>query len=138
LREAVPHITIEYSANVAEHHDIDALVETVHTAALSHGLPPVDALRTRAAVRVHYLIADGSEPETFAFIAIAVRIGPGRDATSKSTFIEMVLDAAEAFIGGVCCPLSIAWSIELNEIDPEFRINRNYVRRHLNSLKEDT
>jgi 5-carboxymethyl-2-hydroxymuconate isomerase len=137
LREAVPHLTIEYSANVAEHHDIDALVEAVHTAALGHGLPPVDALRTRAAVRDHYLIADGSDPETFAFIAIAARIGPGRDTASKSTFIETVLDAAEAHIDTARCPLSIAWSIELNEIDPEFRINRNYVRRHLNALKED-
>lgn len=133
----MPHITIEYSANVAEHHDIDALVEAVHTAALDHGLPPVDALRTRAAVRDHYLIADGSDPERFAFIAIAARIGPGRDAASKATFIEAVLDAAETHLNTERCPLSIAWSIELNEIDPEFRINRNYVRRHLNALKED-
>ena len=133
----MPHLTIEYSANVAAHHDIDALVEAVHTAALSHGLPPLDALRTRAAVRDHYLIADGSAPETFAFIAIAARIGPGRDAASKLSFIETVLDAAERYIDATSCPLSIAWSIELNEIDPEFRINRNYVRRHLNALKED-
>ena len=133
----MPHITIEYSANVAEHHDIDALVEVVHTAALGHGLPPVDGLRTRAAARDHYLIADGSDPEVLAFIAIAVRIGPGRDAASKSSFIETVLDAAEAHIDAASCPLSIAWSIELNEIDPEFRINRNYVRLHLNALKED-
>lgn len=131
----MPHITIEYSANVAEHHDIDGLVAAVHDAALGHGLPPVDGLRTRAAQRDHYKIADGSDPETFAFIAIAVRIGPGRDATAKSTFIETVLDAAEARIDSACCPLAIMWSIELNEIDPEFRINRNYVRRHLDALK---
>ena len=114
----MPHITIEYSANVAEHHDIDALVCAVHDAALAHGLPPADGLRTRAAARDHYCIADGSDPETFAFIAIAVRVGPGRDASAKSSFIETVLDAAEAHVDAGCCPLAIAWSIELNEIDP--------------------
>ena len=31
----MPHITIEYSANVAEHHDIDELVAAVHEAALA-------------------------------------------------------------------------------------------------------
>jgi len=130
----VPHITIEYSANVAEHHDIDALVGAVHTAALDHGLPPTDGLRTRAAQRDHYLVADGS-PD-LAFIAIAVRIGPGRDASTKSDFIATVLDAAESQTDSEGASLAIAWSIELNEIDPEFRINRNHVRRRLNEQKE--
>ena len=131
----MPHIVIEYSANVAEQHDIDGLVAAVHHAAIDHGLPPVDGLRTRAAQRDHYLIADGSEPNTLAFIAIAVRIGPGRDPEVKRSFIETVLDAAESHLAGT--PLAIAWSIELNEIDPEFRINRNHVRQYLNARKED-
>lgn len=131
----MPHITIEYSANIAEHHDIDALVAAVHAAALDHGLPPADGLRTRAAQRDHYLVADGSP--AFAFIAIAIRIGPGRDAATKTDFIETVLNAAETQIDGESGPLAIAWSIELNEIDADFRINRNHVRRHLNALKED-
>ena len=32
------HIIIEHSANLADHHDIDALVEAVHEAAAAHGL----------------------------------------------------------------------------------------------------
>lgn len=128
----MPHITIEYSANLADHHDIDALVAAVHAAALDHGLPPADGLRTRAARRDHYVIADGSDPEILAFVALAVRIGPGRDAATKASFIETLLDAAERHLDNDKTPLAIAWSIELNEIDPDFRINRNYVRRHLN------
>ena len=67
----------------------------------------------------------------------AVRIGPGREAQAKSSFIETLLDAAEAHLDETSSPLAIAWSIELNEIDPTFRINRNHVRRHLNARKED-
>lgn len=122
----MPHITIEYSANLVEHHDIDALVGAVHAAAAAHGLPPLDGLRTRAAVRDHFRVATGDP--AFAFVAIACRIGPGRDAASKQSFLEQVLDAAEAQLAGEAGPLAIAWSIELTEIDAEFRINRNHVR----------
>ena len=115
----MPHIMIEYSANIAEHHDVDALVSAVHNAAIGHGLPPVDGLRTRAAVRDHFRIA------------IAIRIGPGRDAATKTGFIETVLDAAESQLDAEFGPLAIAWSIELNEIDANFRINRNHVRTRL-------
>jgi 5-carboxymethyl-2-hydroxymuconate isomerase len=126
----VPHITIEYSANIAEHHDIDALVAAVHAAALANGLAALDALRTRAEARTQYRIADGDADH--AFIAIAVAIGPGRDSAAKHRFLVDVLDAAETQLGRAeASPLAVAWSIELREIDPEFRINRNHVRTRL-------
>lgn len=125
----MPHITIEYSANVADHHDIQALVDRVHAEALQHGLPPVDGLRTRAVSREHYRIADGDPVN--AFIAISVRIGPGREAVTKASFIETVLDAAESHLQAGHTELAIAWSIEVTELDPEFRINRNYVRNRM-------
>ena len=128
----MPHITIEYSSNVAAHHDIDALVGEVHDAALAHGLPPIDALRTRAAVRDHYRIADGHPHH--AFIAIAARIAPGRDEEAKTSFIETVLAAAENQIAAAGGPLAVAWSIELIEIDDRFRINRNYVRTRIQKI----
>ena len=123
----MPHLTVEYSANVAEHHDVDALVATVHQAALDHGLPALSGLRTRAAERVHYRVATG-DPR-FAFVAIHCRVGPGRETATKREFIERVLDAAEASLAGT--PLAIMWSIELTELDPELRINRNHVRTAL-------
>ena len=125
----MPHITIEYSANVAEHHDIDALVQAVHAAALEHGLPALDALRTRAAARSHYCIADGDPHH--AFVAIAVRIGPGRTADEKTSFVHSLLDAAEYQIAAEPGPLAIAWSAELTEIDPAFRVNHNEVRERI-------
>lgn len=159
----VPHISIEYSANVADHHDIDALVVAVHEAALIDGLPPLAGLRTRASVRQSYRIADGQA--THGFIAIMIRIGPGREALEKKRFLTAVLDAAEAHINSeianseiansevtksgstdyrsasyrsaeVLSPLALAWSAELQEIDPEFRINRNYVADHIDTNKQ--
>lgn len=125
----MPHITIEYSANLADHHEVGALVAAVHDAALADGLPPLDGLRTRAAVRDHYKIADG-DPD-FAFVAIHVRIGPGRDPETKQDFITALLDAAEAQLASESSRLAVMWSIELNEIDANFRMNRNHVRTRM-------
>ncbi|MCY3860620.1 MAG: 5-carboxymethyl-2-hydroxymuconate Delta-isomerase [bacterium] len=122
----MPHITVEHSENLAEHHDIDALVAAIHTAALDHGLPELAALRTRAVSRRHYRIASGDP--LFGFVAIDCRIAPGRDAAAKHSFLEQVLDAAEAQLESEGSSLHIAWSMEITEVNPEFRINRNRVR----------
>lgn len=127
----MPHITIEMSANIAERHDVDALVAAVHAAAIGHGLPPADGLRTRAAIRDHYVVADGDPDHAFA--AIMVRVGPGRDVETRRSFLAVVLDAAtnqldsEREAAGIR-PLAVAWSAELAEIDPDQRINSNEVR----------
>ena len=125
----MPHILIEYSANVADHHDIDAVVEAVHTAALRTGVPPVAGLRTRAFARSVYRIADGHPMN--AFVAVVARIGPGRDADTKSNLLETVLDAAEQQVASDNGPLAIAWSAEIQEIEPDFRINRNHIRSRM-------
>ena len=49
----------------------------------------------------------------------------------KPASLRAVLDAAESQLDAESGPLAIAWSIELNEIDANFRINRNHVRTRL-------
>ncbi len=128
----MPHIIIEHSANVGEHHDIDALVAAVHSAALENGLPSLPSLRTRAVSRQHFRISTGDPG--FGFVAITCRIAPGRGAEAKQSFLKQVLDAAEGQVMSEGCPLHIAWSIEVTEVDPKFRINRNHVRDALGGI----
>ncbi len=125
----MPHLVVEYSDNVARHHDIDELLAVVHDAALATGLPPLAGLRTRGVSRAHYRIATG-DPD-FAFIAIVARIGPGRSPDDKTAFLNAVLDAAEAEVDRAGGPLVVSWSIEIQEIDAGFRINRNHIRSRL-------
>lgn len=125
----MPHIMIEHSANVTMHHDVQTLVEAVHAAALDHGLAGLAGLRTRAERRDHWVVAD-AQPDN-AFVAMHVRVGPGRTAEARAGFIAHLLDAAEAQLATEESPLTIAWSIEIHEIDPEFRINRNHVKARL-------
>lgn len=125
----MPHVTIDYSANVADHHDIDALVSTVHGAVLDHGAAPMTGLRTRAFAATHYRIADG-RPD-LAYVALRAHLGPGRSAEVKRSLVTAVLDAAEARLATEPSPLAIAWSMEVTEIDAELRENRNHVRSRI-------
>ena len=113
------------SLPAADHHDIDALVGVVHDAVVTNGIGPHCGVRTRAIVRNHYRVGD-ADPAN-AMIAMVARLGPGRDAETKKVFIDEILDAAEAHTMGESHALDIAWSLEVQEIDAEFRVNRNHV-----------
>ena len=121
----MPHFIIEYSANVGEHHDIGGLVSAVHGAVLGLELATPAAVRVRAVEREHYKVADRDDPN-HGFVAMMARIGPGRSAEVKHEIIESVLDAAESAVGDT--PMLIAWSMEVQEIDAEFRQNRNHIK----------
>ncbi len=89
----MPHIIIEHSANVADLTDMDALVDAVHRAALDDGLPALDALRTRAAPRHHYRIADGDP--AYGFVYVTARIGPGREPEAVQRFLNRLIDTVD-------------------------------------------
>ena len=126
----MPHLIVEYSSNVATHHDIDALLDVVHEALLSLDIARVPGIRIRGIEHDRTRIADGSD-ENFAYIAMVARLGPGRDADTKHRLITSLLDVAVAHVEGEAGPLIIAWSFELQEIDAEFRINKNNIATHI-------
>ena len=125
----MPHIIIEYSANLAELTDIDALVATVHAAALDDGLPALDALRTRAVARDHYRIADCDR--AYGFVAVVARIGPGRDPQAVERFLTRLIDTVDETLASLLLDHPVALSAEVQLIDPALCINRNHIRTHL-------
>jgi 5-carboxymethyl-2-hydroxymuconate isomerase len=120
----MPHIIIEHSANVIAITDVQALVDAVHERALATGIAQLPALRTRATSVEHYAIAD-RRPENM-FLAVTARLGPGRSAADKHRLIEAILDAIDAHLGAAQQTMAI--SVEYQEIDAEFRINKNNLR----------
>lgn len=125
----MPHIIIEYSANLAEVTDIDELVAAVHAAALDDGLPALDALRTRATPRDHYRIADGDP--AYGFVYLTARIGPGRQPEAVRRFLTRLIDTVDEALASIQQDHPVAISAEVQLIDPALRINRNHVRTHL-------
>ena len=120
----MPHLFIEYSANVETSADIGLIVDALHDAALATGTASVDALRTRAVRRDIVAIAD-RHPDN-AFIAVIIRVGAGRDADEKRTLASALMTRLGDVLGDA--QASMMLSVEVQEIDPQFRINKNNLR----------
>ena len=129
----MPHLIIEYSANVADVVDVPDLVGAVHAAALATGTAPLDALRTRAVARDHYAIAD-RDPSN-KFIAVTARLGAGRSDSEKDSLVEVLMDALDEFLGEA--QDTIMLSVEYQEIDPAHRINKNNLRAVIAERSKD-
>ena len=125
----MPHIIIEYSANLADLIDTDALVAAVHTAALNDGLPALEGLRTRAAPREQYRIADGDP--SYGFVCLTARIGPGREPAIVQRFLTRLIDTVDEVLAPLQPDHPVAVSAEVQLIDAALRINRNHVRTHI-------
>ena len=110
----MPHVIVEYSANVQSHADIPGLIRTVHQAALSSGLFATAAVRTRAARRDIFAVAD-EHPQN-AFVGITIRMAGGRTEAERQRLADLVFDAACAYLDRQGAHERLALSFEIQEI----------------------
>ena len=82
----MPHQIIEYSANLESRLDIQSLVDGLHEAAMGIDGLPVGGLRTRAARRDRYQVAD-RHPDN-AFVHLVLKLGHGRSEEKRREFGE--------------------------------------------------
>lgn len=124
----MPHQTIEYSANLDKLLDIEALVETMHAAAVSLDALPIGGVRTRVARRDVYRISDSHPDNTF--INVTLRIAP-RPPEVKKEVGEFLFATLRDFVQPVFDKTPMALSLEITEIDAEFRWKHSNIRDFL-------
>lgn len=124
----MPHVTVEYSAGLETDVAPRALVDGVHAAVLATGVFEIGAVRTRAERRDVYRIADG-DPDN-AFVAVRLRIGPGRDVETRRRVSRAVMETLEALTGAAFARRGLALSVEIQEIDDAatLRVNNLHAR----------
>lgn len=125
----MPHLTIEYSANIEDALDVPALVDSLHAATTAIDAFPLAGMRTRAVRRDHYRIADG-HPDN-GYVHCVLRIGHGRP-------LELRKAAGEEIFAAICDCLAplydstpLAISFEMQEIDPDLNFKKNNLRDYL-------
>ena len=125
----MPHLLIEYSANLEPAIQIRKLVDTLHAAAIATGVFPVGGARTRAMCREMYRVADGDTDN--AFVHLTMRVGHGRSIETRRTAAEAIFAALTAYLQPIqdCTPLAI--SAEMQEIDPQFSFKKNNLHERL-------
>lgn len=125
----MPHIVIEYSANLEDEVAPMRLVEALHAAALETGAFPLAGVRTRAERRELYRIADG-DPDHI-FIAVTVRIGEGRDAETRRHVAQALMAVLERETAEIFQRRGLALSLDVSEIDGTASLKTNNLHQRL-------
>lgn len=85
----MPHLIIEFSQDLAEAEQVEAMLDAVHQAAAGTGLFEVGHIRVRAVPVAYYRVGGEREP----FIHVQCRIHAGRSEAQKRQLSEAVLAA---------------------------------------------
>jgi 5-carboxymethyl-2-hydroxymuconate isomerase len=128
----VPHIIVEYSANLDEALPIATLVKDVHRAVLATGIFKLGAVRTRAARRDIYAIADG-DPQN-AFINVLARIGRGRPPEKRRGLAEAIMAVLEDETATLAASRGLALSVYVEEIDEDGALRKNNLHARMEAL----
>jgi 5-carboxymethyl-2-hydroxymuconate isomerase len=128
-RPAVPHILIEYSANLRESVDFPEFLLTLRSAALTTGVFPLGGIRIRAYEAAHYLIADG-HPDN-AFVHIMLRVGHGRDLETRKRACDAIFAAACEHLDALYRRTPLGISLEMQEIDAVLTCKKNNLHEYV-------
>ena len=122
----MPHVICEYSANLEQKIRIPALLDTLHGAMMRTGAAELAGLRTRADRRTDYIIAD-NDPAN-GFVNVTIRVAKGRTVETRKLIAQTVFAAAEKHLADVFATTPFVLSVEVQEIDPDFRIHTSNIR----------
>jgi 5-carboxymethyl-2-hydroxymuconate isomerase len=120
----MPHLSIEYTANLDAHADIGGLCRT-----LSHTLVtlkdaggtlvfPLYGTRVLAYPAAQYAVADGEQGR--AFVYMNLRITPGRSAELVKAVGDAVLAAAQACLAPALDRLPVRLTLHIDETPPSY------------------
>ena len=119
----MPHIIVEYSANLEEALSIAKLVADVHRAVLATGTFKLGAVRTRAERRDVFVIGDG-DPEN-AFINVIARVASGRPLEKRRGVAEAIMGVLEKETAALAESRGLALSIYVEQIDEDGALRKN-------------
>ncbi len=119
----MPHLIIEYSANLEGAVEIAGLVKQIHDAALETGVFPIGGIRTRAERRDIYAIADGHADN--GFIHVQARIGVGRTPEVRQKAAEHIFSTLKAATADAFAKRPLGLTLEVVEIDPVGSLKHN-------------
>jgi len=119
----VPHIIVEYSANLEDAVAIDPMVREVHQSVLATCIFKLGAVRTRAARRDIFFIAD-ADPQN-AFINVIVRVASGRPLEKRRAVAEAIMGVIAAKTADIGDSRGLALSVYVEEIDEDGALRKN-------------
>lgn len=125
----MPHVTVEYSANLESALDMHGFCVALKDAAAASGVFPPAGIRVRAFACTHSVIADGQTRH--GFIDVSLRLRAGRTQAARTTALDALWAAALAFTATHMARAPFMLSMELREIDARLSRKESSIRAYL-------
>jgi len=127
----LPHLIVEYSANIEDQIALDALLDKLHTCALGTGVFPLGGLRVRAHRADAFRIADKA-PDN-GFVHVTALIGHGRPLDVQQRAAEELFAVLTKHLEPLYDQSPLALSLNVQEFHPVLNFKKNnlheYVKR---------
>jgi 5-carboxymethyl-2-hydroxymuconate isomerase len=127
----LPHLVVEYSANVEDLIALDEMLDKLHGRALETGVFPLGGLRVRAYRADAYRVADKA-PDN-GFVHVTAMIGHGRPLDVQQRAGEQLFAALCEHLEPLYAKSPLAISLNIQEFHPVLNFKKNnlheYVKR---------
>ncbi len=116
----MPHLRLEYSANVHFDGELTSLFSQLHTVLVDIGGIRLENCKTRAYAAEDFLVADGTADEggrAGAFVHLDVRFMEGRSEELKQEIGAKLLNRLVRFFAPALDTLALQFTVEVRDID---------------------
>jgi 5-carboxymethyl-2-hydroxymuconate isomerase len=127
----LPHLVIEYSANIEKGIALDELLDKLHAVALTTGVFPIGGLRVRAYRADNYRIADKA-PDN-GFVHVTALIGHGRPLDVQQRAGEQLFAALSGHLTPLYDKSPLAISLNIQEFHPVLNFKKNNLHEYVKS-----
>jgi 5-carboxymethyl-2-hydroxymuconate isomerase len=125
----LPHLIVEYSANIEDRIALDALLDKLHTCALATGVFPLGGLRIRAHRADRYRIADKAAEN--GFVHLTALIGHGRPLDVQQRAGEQLFAVVTEHLESLYDESPLALSLNVQEFHPVLNFKKNNLHEHV-------
>lgn len=126
----MPHIWVEYSANIEQELDVPVLLKTVQDALIDDGsIFPFAGARTRGVRVDDYLIVDGHLDNSF--VHVLIRIARGRSEEDRKKAGERVFASLKSYLADMMAARPLGVSVQMDEGDGIVNLKTSNYRDYL-------
>jgi 5-carboxymethyl-2-hydroxymuconate isomerase len=130
----VPHLVVEYSANLESVLDLDGLLDRLYRTAIETGMFPLGGIRIRAYKTEHYRIAD-CDPEN-AFVHVTAIVGSGRPLDRRERVSRELFEALCDALGPISATSPLAISFNMREFDAVLNFKKNNLHEYVQKRRQ--
>ncbi|OGU55903.1 MAG: hypothetical protein A2V66_18300 [Ignavibacteria bacterium RBG_13_36_8] len=113
----MPHCIIEYSANIKENVNKNALLLEINKTLDETKMFSLNDIKSRIIVHDDYCVGDGDPSR--AFVTLNVSIISGRDSDTKKIISDLCLDLLKKHFSESLKRLKLSLTVQISELDKD-------------------